>query len=73
MESVCYQIETEWGQVGNHMQSVWDNTANNCDRLVKMSILLLFTYTDLHLKQKFTLASEFSQNLTGLNQKIRNR
>lgn len=36
------------------MQSVCDNVISNWDKLVKISSLLLSTYTKLCIKQKFT-------------------
>lgn len=43
-QSVCSQFAVEWGQSGNHMQSVWVNTSINCDKLAKTSNLFAATY-----------------------------
>lgn len=48
-EPVCYQSETECGEVGNSMQSVSDNTAINCVKLLKITHLSLSGYRNSHL------------------------
>lgn len=53
-QSVCSQFAVEWGQSGNHMQSVWVNTPINCDKLTN-----LFAAT--HIEILLTL----STSLTG--------
>lgn len=49
------------------MESVYDNTIN-CDKWVKTVNLLLCMYTEIHIKQDFTLAFSFrvseTQNIT---------
>lgn len=48
-EPVCYQSETECGEVGNSMQSVSDNTAMNCVKQLKITHLSLSGYRNSHL------------------------
>lgn len=55
VQSACYQFVTEWFQDGNYIQSVYNDRAINCDKTVKIAIPLPVTYTDIHIKQKFTV------------------
>lgn len=55
VQSACYQFVTEWFQDSNYIQSVYNNRAINCDKSVKIAIPLPVTYTDIHIKQKFTV------------------
>lgn len=55
VQSACYQFVTEWFQDSNYIQSVYNNRAINCDKSVKIAIPFTVTYTDIHIKQKFTV------------------
>lgn len=50
MRSVFYHFPMKWRQLGHYVQSViCDNTTDNCDKLEKITNLLLSTYTEIHI------------------------
>lgn len=52
-----YQDMIEWAQVGNYIQSVCDKLSKIANLLPTVAALLLSTYTEVHIKQKFTLTA----------------
>lgn len=49
MRSVFYHFPIKWRQLGHYVQSVCDNTTFNCDKLEKITNLLLSTYIEIHI------------------------
>lgn len=54
--SLCYQFTSEWGQVGNYIQSVCDNIAINSHELEKSAYLLhIYMHRNLNELTTFRL------------------
>lgn len=65
----CVETAIKQQYDGGSLLSVCDNTAINCDELVKIANLLPSVYPEIHINY---LHAEFNQNLIDLKQKFRN-
>lgn len=70
-KSVCSRSATEWGQVGNYVQSICDYVAINCDKsvtVIRLWPLASSAYTEIHISY---LHSESSQGLMDVKQQFK--